>query len=249
MRFAEIISRIFADLDSTDVLLGVSHHDFAPRNILIHPDRSITLIDTLAEQCRPIFEDLAHFLIDLRLGKLQILSRGLAYSEKALAEFETALLEGYFQKSSIPRHLIRAYEIHALLSHWTVAIWERQWLSVLPAWKKYLSRLRMKTIRHRLNQLCTEWKHDDSKKRMASPSPMPDVDRITHQIELRSGRYFGNSNNESVDVRLHGVDHNKFPTIMRYEVIVADIGHRLVVKSARNPFYEITHDRPIEDRP
>jgi hypothetical protein len=56
--------------------IAPSHGDFALRNVLVRPDASVAVIDTLARFEAPIYEDLATFLFSLRCARIQLATLG-----------------------------------------------------------------------------------------------------------------------------------------------------------------------------
>ena len=101
--------------------LGLGHGDYALRNILVGPGMRVAVFDTLAKWQAPIYEDIAYFLIGLKLMWSQVLSQGLMYSQSRLNECEAAFLEGYFERTPIPLKEVRLYELLMLMDKW--AFW------------------------------------------------------------------------------------------------------------------------------
>jgi hypothetical protein len=102
--------------------LGMSHGDYAPRNIFLGPGEQVIVFDTLARWRAPIYEDIAHFLIALKLARAQVYSLGLAFSAKTLARYEREFLRGYFQDDRIPLDAIRLFEKLVLMDRWASLI-------------------------------------------------------------------------------------------------------------------------------
>ncbi len=102
--------------------LGLSHGDFAARNILTNNQGTVTVIDTFAKWNAPIYEDIGYFLNNIRTSWFQIATLGLVYSPKRIAAYEKAFLAGYFQDTPIPYPQIKIFEILALLDKWADAI-------------------------------------------------------------------------------------------------------------------------------
>jgi hypothetical protein len=98
--------------------LGMSHGDYAPRNVFVGPDEQVIVFDTLARWRAPIYEDIAHFLLALKLARPQVYSLGLAFNEKLIARFEQEFLRGYFQDETIPLGAIRLFEKLLLMDKW-----------------------------------------------------------------------------------------------------------------------------------
>lgn len=99
--------------------LGLSHGDYAMRNILIGPDARVTVLDTFAKWQTPIYEDIGYFLNSFKTSYPQVLSQGLMFDSSQLMTYEYAFLRGYFKAKSIPVPAIRLYEILALLDKWS----------------------------------------------------------------------------------------------------------------------------------
>src|SRR4030095_6204969 len=110
-----------------DLPLGLSHGDYAMRNILVGHEGRVTVLDTLARWRTAIFEDLGYFLANLKLTWPQVISQGLAYKQDLIIRYERAFLKGYFADDQLPIRAIRLYEIHAVLDKWsgTIAFLER----------------------------------------------------------------------------------------------------------------------------
>jgi hypothetical protein len=95
--------------------LGLAHGDFAPRNVIVSPDHRITVLDTLARWRAPIYEDIALFLLSLRLrSSLQTLWSSEPPQPAGSAR---AFLAGYFGASRIDGDwpVIRLFLLQALL--------------------------------------------------------------------------------------------------------------------------------------
>jgi hypothetical protein len=106
--------------------LGMSHGDFAPRNIFLGPGEQVIVFDTLARWRAPIYEDIAHFLIALKLARAQVYSLGCAFSETMIARYERAFLRGYFEDDVIPFGAIRLFEKLVLMDKWASLIHQHQ---------------------------------------------------------------------------------------------------------------------------
>jgi len=98
--------------------LGLSHTDFAPRNVLVDAAGSVAVIDTLGRWQAPIYEDTGYFLMALRTGALQMVSQGWWLPQALLDEFEQAFLDGYFECASPSRQAVRLFEVQSLLYRW-----------------------------------------------------------------------------------------------------------------------------------
>ena len=106
----------------TQFPLGLSHSDFAPRNVLADGDGSVAVIDTLGRWQAPVYEDLGHFLFALRASDVQVYSQGWWLSEAVLRELEQAFLAGYFSDTRIPQAAVRLFQVQALLYRWAALV-------------------------------------------------------------------------------------------------------------------------------
>jgi len=139
-----------ADSMLPDMLpLGMSHGDYAPRNIFIGPGEQVIVFDTLARWRAPIYEDIAHFLVAMKLARPQVYSLGLAFGEATLARYETEFLHGYFEDDEIPLGAIRLFEKLVLMDKWSSLVHQHRRstgvsrlvrLCVLSLWSRGLRR-------------------------------------------------------------------------------------------------------------
>lgn len=106
--------------------VGLTHGDYALRNLLIGPNCRVRAIDTQAKWLMPIYEDLAYFLVGLSTTWPQVLSQGLAFSERALQCYEKEFLSGYFEREPIPWETIRLFKIKILLLKWSANLHRMQ---------------------------------------------------------------------------------------------------------------------------
>ncbi|MEK7727845.1 MAG: phosphotransferase [candidate division KSB1 bacterium] len=133
--------------------LGLTHGDYALRNLLIGPQQRVRAIDTQAKWLMPIYEDLAYFLIGLVTTWPQVLSQGLAFGSAALLRYEQEFLTGYFEREPIPWETIRLFKIKILLLKWSANLHRMQQLdSGLHA---RVTKLRRKLL-HRFYRKCME---------------------------------------------------------------------------------------------
>jgi aminoglycoside phosphotransferase (APT) family kinase protein len=149
--------RLFRDLPArlapaarllpSPVPLGLSHSDFAPRNILVGPDGRITVFDTQACWQAPRYEDLAWFLIAIKASGPQICTGGLLYDRRLLTRCEDALLAGYFGDEEVPRCAVRLFECLLVLERLAALVHRRRqargWRRAakglrLALWRRYL---------------------------------------------------------------------------------------------------------------
>lgn len=116
--FQEIAGTIEARAKETlpqSLPLGLSHGDYALRNILVGRSGRVTVCDTRARWQTAIYEDLGYFLVSLKGSWPQVYSQGLAFHPRILAQYERTFLAGYFGKADVPRGAVRLYEIMAML--------------------------------------------------------------------------------------------------------------------------------------
>jgi len=102
--------------------LGLTHTDFAPRNVLLGQNGRVTVLDTMSRWQAPIYEDLAYFVMRLKASIPQMMSQGLMFNAKMLARLETEFLNGYFRHRPIPMEQIRIYECILLLEQWAAMV-------------------------------------------------------------------------------------------------------------------------------
>jgi len=98
---------------------GLGHGDYAMRNILIAPNEQVIVLDTLAKWQTAIYEDIAYFLVRLKINWPQIFSFGLAFNSKQLIKYEQEFLAGYFGAESVPFKAIQIYKVQAILDYWS----------------------------------------------------------------------------------------------------------------------------------
>jgi aminoglycoside phosphotransferase (APT) family kinase protein len=97
---------------------GLSHGDFAMRNVLVSPEGSVRVLDTLARYTAAIYDDLGYFLMDVRAASALGVRWRTGMNRARLEELEKAFLHGYFGTSEIPHRAIALYEVLALLDRW-----------------------------------------------------------------------------------------------------------------------------------
>ncbi len=240
----------------------VAHHDFAPRNIFITPARSLVVIDTLAEFRRPVYEDLAHFLVELRLNRLQIMTRGLAFSQHQLQNLENEFLTGYFGSQNIPRATIRQFEARAILIRWAVALWEWQQTGQDASPGKHSYRAASQSsFWQRLLVLCNELNNAKQSVPLATsrmtvssrPAAADERAAIEDQLRRRAPMYW-NAVDSWPTIKLLGTCNNKFSNILKFQIESNGIRRQIVVKQAKHPnrSHRITkRHKPTElvDRP
>ena len=105
-----------------ELLCGMGHGDFAPRNILVGPGERVFVVDTPGRWWFPIYLDLAYFLTGVKTLGPRVMSAGLLVGDGLVDDVERALLEGYFEDQPVPREKIRVFEVKTLLSRWVSAV-------------------------------------------------------------------------------------------------------------------------------
>jgi hypothetical protein len=95
---------------------GLSHGDYALRNVLAGPEGAITVFDTKAAWRTSIYEDIGYFLTDLKCNTVQVMSLGKALGTR-VSVYEAAFVEGYSGRN-VPLTAIRLYGIQACLDKW-----------------------------------------------------------------------------------------------------------------------------------
>lgn len=121
--------------------IGLTHGDFGQGNILITPNGRVGAIDTIAGWRTPIFEDIAYMFVGMRSGHAQVLTGGLAVSQRDVAKAEDQFLDGYFEGVAATREALRTFEGLLLLEKWSAETDKartRGW--VRPAWERLLHR-------------------------------------------------------------------------------------------------------------
>jgi hypothetical protein len=115
------VEAIAAEALPADLPLGMTHGDFAPRNVLVGDGARVTVIDTLARWRAPIYDDLGDFVFALKASKPQVYSQGVAFGAGPLARWQDAFLDGYFGPATRPAAALWLFEIQALLERWASA--------------------------------------------------------------------------------------------------------------------------------
>jgi hypothetical protein len=102
--------------------VGLSHGDYAMRNILVSPTGRVTVFDALARWRTAIFDDIAYFLTNLKMIGPQVISQGLVFEPNLIKRYENKFLAGYFDREPVPIRVIRLYEILSLLDRWSASV-------------------------------------------------------------------------------------------------------------------------------
>jgi O-antigen/teichoic acid export membrane protein len=99
--------------------VGLSHGDYAMRNVLVGAGSRVTVLDTLACWRTAIYEDIGYFLTNLKLSWPQVMSQGIVFRQSLIKKFEETFLSGYFRNEPVPIQAVRLFEIQALLDRWS----------------------------------------------------------------------------------------------------------------------------------
>jgi aminoglycoside phosphotransferase (APT) family kinase protein len=101
---------------------GLSHGDYAPRNILVGADGRVAVIDTPGNASSTIYLDLGYFLANTWTLMPSVLTRGMLPTSKILEAVEHSFLRGYFRDDSSGRDAVHLYQILTLLARWATGI-------------------------------------------------------------------------------------------------------------------------------
>ena len=102
--------------------LATGHGDYTMRNVFASSSGRVTVFDPLPLWRVPVHEDLARFVVGMRMVGLQPLTRGAAYSRAHLDRNETAFLEGYFGRGEVPRRAVLGWQVLLLLDRWAATV-------------------------------------------------------------------------------------------------------------------------------
>ncbi|MDZ7267831.1 MAG: phosphotransferase [candidate division KSB1 bacterium] len=99
--------------------LGLTHGDYALRNLLVAPGPRVLALDTQARWRMPVYEDIAYFLTGLITTWPQVLSQGLVFAAGHLEHCSREFLQGYFEGETIPWEIIRLFRLKLMLQKWS----------------------------------------------------------------------------------------------------------------------------------
>jgi phosphotransferase family enzyme len=119
---ASVTTAVALDVLPESLALGLSHGDYAMRNILVSPGGRVTVFDALARWRTAIFDDIGYFLTNLKMSGPQAISQGLVFEPNLIAHYEHKFLVGYFHHDPVPFRVIRLYEILGLLDKWSASV-------------------------------------------------------------------------------------------------------------------------------
>lgn len=102
--------------------LGLSHGDFAPRNLFCDAEGRVTALDTQAGWRAPIYADLAHFLVAVEATPLRLFG-GVRIPISAFERsLRSELLCGYFGAEPPPRAALAFFELQEWLARWAALV-------------------------------------------------------------------------------------------------------------------------------
>ena len=105
--------------------LAAGHGDFAPRNAFRCQDGRLAVFDPLFRWAAPAHEDLARFLVGVRLLGLQLHTHGAAYPAAWIGQVEREALDGYAAAvgpDGPGEAALRCYELLLLLDKWSALV-------------------------------------------------------------------------------------------------------------------------------
>lgn len=103
--------------------LGITHGDYAMRNILVGAGQKVTVLDSLARHRTPIYRDIGSFLANLYCSGLPAVAHGAVLHPVRVADYRQQFLDGYFGGARPPEGAIRLHEAQALLERWSTVVW------------------------------------------------------------------------------------------------------------------------------
>jgi aminoglycoside phosphotransferase (APT) family kinase protein len=101
---------------------GLSHGDYAPRNVLVGADGRVAVIDTPGSSSSAIYLDLGYFLANTWTLMPSVLTRGILPTSRVLEAVEHSFLQGYFRDDPSGRDAVQLYRILTLLARWAAGI-------------------------------------------------------------------------------------------------------------------------------
>ena len=101
--------------------LAVGHGDFVARNLFESVSGRITVIDPMPRWLVPPYEDVARFIVGMRLLGMQIITQGMAFGQQELDAYEDAFVRGYFGEDPVPREALHVYHLLILMDKWSAA--------------------------------------------------------------------------------------------------------------------------------
>jgi len=105
--------------------MAVNHGDYAPRNIFLRADGRLAAFDPLPRWLAPRYEDLARFLVAIRLSGSQVHTHGAAYAARELDRREEAVIAGYRGDAALSLPELRCYQLLITLDRWSALVGPR----------------------------------------------------------------------------------------------------------------------------
>ena len=114
--FFRAYERIIGD----PVEITALHNDFHLGNVFVTTDEKIGVFDPNISTSGPAYQDVARMLVDLDSRRIQLLSFGLFYEKSLLAEFKSAVIEGYFDALDVNQEMLNFFCALELIKKWRV---------------------------------------------------------------------------------------------------------------------------------
>lgn len=152
-RLAGAAGRVVPDILPDRPPTAVGHGDFAVRNLLVESSGRVCVIDAMPRWRVPVLEDLARFLVGVRLQGLQVSSQGAAYSARFLDARERDFAEAYHAGQPPAWEELQAYQLLILFDKWAALTARRDrrgWRTSVP-----LSRLEDRYVAAEARRLLT----------------------------------------------------------------------------------------------
>lgn len=108
-----------------EVPRAVGHGDFAVRNTFLDGQGRVSVIDPMPRWRTVVLEDLARFVVSLRLQGAQVHGQGLLYPPALLDRAERLLLEGYTGGDAVDPAPWHACYLLVLLDKWAALVSQR----------------------------------------------------------------------------------------------------------------------------
>ena len=102
--------------------MAVGHGDFAPRNVFLHADGRITVLDPLPRWVVPRLEDVCRFLVAGRLQGLQVHTGGAAYRPAELDHRERLVLGGFSGGEDVDPVQLGCIQLLITLDTWSALV-------------------------------------------------------------------------------------------------------------------------------
>ncbi len=102
--------------------MAVGHGDYAPRNVFVDADGRVSVFDPLPRWVVPRLEDLARFLVAIRMQGIQLHTRGAAYPEQALERWERDVINGFRGATELRLPEVRCHQLLITLDKWSALV-------------------------------------------------------------------------------------------------------------------------------